>query len=297
MQTKQQIQKLLASAGISPNKRRGQNFLIDLNLMQFLVDTARIHHNDIILEVGPGTGSLTEALAQRAATVISVELDDILAKITARQLEKFKNVNIITNDVLESKNTLDRTVIDALLQARQSHSGRIMLVANLPYSVASPVMLNLVTSLDVVADCMYVTVQKEVAERMAAQAGSKNYGTLSILLSIAGDVKTLRILKPSVFWPEPQIDSAMVSFIRSKKKIRQIKSISLLGDLVALFMQHRRKMLKACTKFASGELEKIHHWQQIFDHCAIDSQQRPEQITPEEFLSLSNICFEHLDSE
>ena len=295
MQTKQQIQLLLASAGISPNKRRGQNFLIDLNLMQHLVDAARIHHNDIVLEVGPGTGSLTEALAERAAAVISVELDEILAMIAAKQLEKFQNIRIINKDVLENKSTINRTVIEAINLARQNHSGRLMLVANLPYSIASPVMINLVTGTDITADCMYVTVQKEVAERMTADAGDKLYGTLSILLSTAGDLKILKTLKPSVFWPEPQIDSAMVSFVRNKKKISQIKSFPLLSSLVALFMQHRRKMMKACTKFATGDLANIHNWQQIFDHCAIDPHYRPEQITPEQFLSLSNMCFEHLD--
>lgn len=172
-----------------------------------------------------------------------------------------------------------------------------MLVANLPYSIASPLMINLVTGSDIIADCMYVTVQKEVAQRMTAKAGDKLYGTLSILLSSAGDLKTFKILKPSVFWPEPQIDSAMISFVRNKQKINQIKSFPLLASLVALFMQHRRKMLKACTKFASGDLAKIHHWQDIFDQCAIDAHKRPEQITPEQFLSLSNTCFEHLNSK
>jgi 16S rRNA (adenine1518-N6/adenine1519-N6)-dimethyltransferase len=296
MQTKQQIQRLLASAGVSPNKRYGQNFLIDLNLMKYLVDSADIHQNDIVLEAGCGTGSLTEALAQRAGGVIAVEFDQTLSRIAGKQLEDYPNVEVIATDVLENKNTINRSVITALQQARQIHTGRLMLVANLPYSVASPVMMNLVTGPDIFADGMYVTVQKEVAERMTATTSDSHYGTLSILLGVAGDLKTLRTLKPTVFWPEPQVDSAMISFVRNKNKASQIKSITLLNSLVSLFMQHRRKMLQACTRFASGQLAQIRDWHQLFEQCAIDPHNRPEQITPEEFLSLANLCFEYLDS-
>ena len=304
MQTKQQIQQLLASAGVWPNKHfgqplpatsRGQHFLIDLNLMRLLIDSARIHNNDIVLEVGCGTGSLTEAIAQQAGKTIAVELDPRLAKIAERELAKAKNVEILQTDILKNKNTISTTVTDALEMARKKHSGRVLLVANLPYNVACPVVLNLITG-PTVADSMYVTVQKEVADRMTAEPGGKHYGTLSIFLSATGDVKTLRVLKPTVFWPQPQVDSAMVSFVRRKGKASRIQNMELFKGVVNLFMGHRRKMLKACSKLATGGLAKIKNWQDIFESASIDPHNRPEQLPAENYIAIANLCYEHLNA-
>jgi len=289
MQTKQKIQQLLASAGVSPNKRRGQNFLIDLNLMQLLVDSAHITTNDIILEVGCGTGSLTEALAERAGHVISIEIDNVLVKIAKAQLAKHQNVEILNIDILESKNTIDPKTIELIKQAKDQFSGRTMLVSNLPYSVASPVMVNLTTG-HITADCMYVTVQKEVAQRMAAAPNTDDYGTLSIYLAATGDIKIQRILKPSVFWPQPQINSAMVAHTRNEEKIKQIHDMELFSQVVSLFMQHRRKMLKPCTKFAEGKLAHVHNWSVIFTDCCIDPHKRPETLTPQDYVAIANLC-------
>jgi 16S rRNA (adenine1518-N6/adenine1519-N6)-dimethyltransferase len=293
MQTKSQIEQLLASAGVEPNKRLGQNFLIDLNLMRLLVDTANISNDDIVLEVGCGTGSLTQALAERAAKVIAVELDETLAKIAARELAEAGNVEVINADILESKNTINRTICDAVELARKGRTGRFLLVSNLPYSVASPLMMNLITR-SIVADAMHVTVQKEVADRMTAAPGDKHYGTLSIHMTATGDVKTERVLKPTVFWPQPQVNSAMISFVRNVEKVSRIQSMGLLGEVINLFMQHRRKMVKACVKFAAGKLAEINNWSEIFERCSIDPHNRPEQLRPEDFISVSNLCREYL---
>ena len=295
MQTKQQIQQLLASAGVLPNKKFGQHFLIDLNLMRLLIDCADIHDNDTVLEVGCGTGSLTQGLAEKAGKVIAVELDQTIAKIAQGELAKEKNVEVLQTDILENKNTISNTVAKAISLARKRYAGRILLVANLPYSVAAPVMLNLVTGPHI-ADGMFVTVQKEVAQRMTAQPGSRDYGILSILLAAAGDIKIERILRPTVFWPQPQVDSAMVSFVRKEEKVGQIKDIHIFSDIVNLFMQHRRKMLRACTRFAAGRLAEIDNWPQILKRCFIDSQQRPEEITPQDYISIANLCTEQLKS-
>ncbi|MCJ7729699.1 MAG: methyltransferase domain-containing protein, partial [Sedimentisphaerales bacterium] len=216
MQTKRQIQQLLASAGITAKKRLGQHFLIDLNLMRLLVDSANISSSDIVLEVGCGTGSLTEAIASLAGKIIAVEIDSNLAKIAKKRLAGTdtcgvvsarlgpdvvsdnsgvvtgsllprvvrENVIILNTDILENKNTISLTVLKSLQTAREKQPGRFLLVANLPYNVASAVMINLVTGpitgppLCGNIDAMYVTVQKEVADRMTAAPGSRDYGTL-----------------------------------------------------------------------------------------------------------------------
>ena len=294
MHTKQQIRQLLASAGIRPNKRLGQHFLIDLNLMQMLTDSAQIQSGDIVLEVGCGTGSLTEQLAGRAGAVYAVEFDAALAEIAKKQLTSNKNVNFLNIDILRNKHTINPIVAEAIESARKNCLGRLLLVANLPFNVASPVILNLVKG-PTIADAMYVTVQKEVARRMTARPGGRDYGILSIFLNAAGDVKMIRTLKPTVFWPTPKVDSAMVTFVRKKTKARQIKSMKIFSELVTLLMQHRRKMLKACIKFAAGELAKIDDWQEIFENCSIDSTTRPQQIPPQGYIAVSNLCCRRLE--
>jgi len=287
MQTKRQIQQLLSSAGVSANRRLGQHFLIDLNLMRLLVDSANIRRDDVVLEVGCGTGSLTEALAEKAGKVVTVELDRHLAAIAEEQLEGMDNVELVNTDALESKHTLSRTVTKTLARARKACPGRVLLVANLPYNVASPVMMNLVAG-PTVADAMYVTVQKEVARRMTAGPGSEDYGTLSILLNAAGDLEMIRTLKPTVFWPQPQVDSAMVGFVRNRAKCERIANRESFTETVHLFMGHRRKTLLACTRLAGEQLAGIADWPGIFEQCRIDPQKRPEQLAAEDYIALAN---------
>ena len=287
MQTKRQIRDLLSSSGVSPNKRLGQHFLIDLNLMRLLVDSANIQKDDVVLEVGCGTGSMTEALAEKAGRVIAVELDKNLSEIAGKQLAGSENVEIINTDILESKNTLSQTITKALGLAGKKCPGRMLLVANLPYSAASPVIMNLITG-PTTADGMYVTVQKEVADRMTTAPASSYYGILSIFMAAAGDVKTIRTLKPAVFWPQPQVDSAMVCFIRNREKSERIDNMELFSETVHLFMGHRRKTLLACSKLARGKLEKINNWKEIFGQCSICPTQRPETLSHDNYIAIAN---------
>lgn len=289
MQTKREIQELLSSAGVRPNKQLGQHFLIDLNLMRLLVDSAGITADDVVLEVGCGTGSLTEGLAERAGKVISVELDRTIARIARTRLAGAANVEIIDTDALESKNTINPTVVGALALARKSCPGRILLVANLPYNIASPLMLNLATG-EVSVDAMYVTVQKEVAERMTAQPGSGDYGSLSIFLAATGSIRRIRVLKPSVFWPRPQVDSAMIVYIHDEAKSGRIRDMKIFSEIVRLFMGHRRKMLSACTKLAGGGLAAVDNWPGILEECSIDPADRPERLRPEDYIAVANLC-------
>jgi len=293
MQSKNQIQQLLKAKGIHPKKRLGQHFLTDLNLMRILVDTAQIQKNDIILEAGCGTGSLTEELTGRAGFVFAVEIDKALFEIAKQQLTGHKNLLLTNADILKNKNTINPGLIKKISAAKQKLTGQFMLVANLPYNIASPLMLNLIAG-PLVADAMYVTVQKEVADRMTAGAGNKNYGTLSVLLSAVGEVKSQRTLKPSVFWPQPKVNSAIVSFVRKKEKAGKIKNMEMLNKLVKLFMQHKRKTLKACTKFAASYLKDIKNWPALFEKCQINPQSRPDQIAPEQYTAIANCCLEFL---
>lgn len=287
MQTKQQIQTLLSQNATGPKRRLGQHFLIDLNLMRMIVDSAGLTAQDVVLEVGCGTGSLTEGLAEVAGRVVAVEVDDTVIDLARQQLADQDHVTILHMDILKNKHTLTPQVQETLDGACHQYPGRFLLVANLPYHVGSPVMINLVLGQRPV-DAMVVTVQKEVGQRMVAGAGSKHYGTLGILLQATGSVEILRILKPSVFWPQPQVDSAMLRYVRNPEKVAAIHDMQCLMDIIDLFIGHRRKMLKACVKQARNRLAKISSWDKIFERCHLDPTLRPEQIPPEGFVQLAN---------
>jgi len=289
MQTKNHIRQLLASAGVAPRRQFGQHFLVDQNLVRLIVDSAHIGPDDVVLEVGCGTGSITQLLAERGGHVVTVEVDRTLAALAQSQLADCDNVELIEADALSNKGALNPAVIEALDRARGSNPGRLLLVANLPYDVASALMVNLVKG-PVVADEMVVTVQKEVADRMEARPNEKSYGALSIFLAATGSVQTLRVLKPSVFWPPPGVDSAVVRFVRDEAKCRRIDRMARLGEVLGLFMGHRRKMLRACAKHAPQSLGNRELWMGLFDACGIDPKQRPETLAPEQYVELANRC-------
>ncbi len=308
MQTKQQIRELLDSAGVRPNKRFGQNFLIDLNLMRLLIDTANIQNNDVVLEVGTGTGSLTEAIAEKAGFCVSVEIDAVLANIAKGQLSDKSNVEIIAADVLKNKFEINPDVIESINRAVARASspynhgqdgratGRFLLIANLPYAAATPLMINLVVGStsspqvgQIIADAMFVTVQKEVADRMTAEAGTKDYGILSILLAATGKARHVRTLKPTVFWPQPKVNSAFISYIRDPQKVKEIKSIEILSEAAGALLQHRRKMLKGCCKLVSSQFEEFKNLEEIIKQLGINPEIRPDNIRPEEFVAISNL--------
>ncbi len=294
MHTKQKIQSLLAGYGVGPNKRLGQHFLMDLNLMRLVVESAQLSADDIVLEVGCGTGSMTEALAQAAGAVIAVEYDRTLAQIATEELKNFSNITLINDDILQNKHHINQNVIDAAVAAaKQKFMGRFMLVANLPYSISSALMMNLIQG-PLIADAMTVTVQQEVAVRMAAEAGDDDYGILSIFMAACGEVRILRKLNRKVFWPAPQVDSAIVRFDRRSDKVRQIKDMKLFRQVVDSLMSHRRKMIKGCIRFAAEPLSKIDNWPKIFDKAQIDSALRPEQLTAPQYIMLANIISEAL---
>jgi len=255
--------------------------------MRLLIDSAGIKSEDAVLEVGCGTGSLTEGLAREARKVVSVEVDQTVARIARGRLAGAENIEIINTDALESKNAINPDVVRALTAARKSCGGRLLLVANLPYNIASPLMLNLVRG-EVIADAMYVTIQKEVADRMTAAPGSGNYGILSIFLGATGEVKSIRTLKPSVFWPRPKVDSAMVGFVRNRAKSERIADMELFSEIVHLFMGHRRKIVLSCCKLADGKLRQIADWGEILENCQISPKRRPETLSPEDYLCIAN---------
>jgi len=173
-QTKHEIEALLASAGMRPRHRFGQNFMIDQNLVRIVADAGMVRPGDLIVEVGPGTGTLTEELLSRGGHVVAVEIDRDLAKLLRERFASRENFQLIEGDALASKHELNPE-LGAVLQSARERGQSTKLVANLPYNVASPLVIELLLA---GVEVLAFTVQKEVAQRMKAPAGSDDYGPL-----------------------------------------------------------------------------------------------------------------------
>jgi 16S rRNA (adenine1518-N6/adenine1519-N6)-dimethyltransferase len=215
MQSIAVIRSLLESRGLRPKHRLGQNFLHDHNHLRNLVARAGVESGDVVLEVGPGTGTLTEALLEAGAEVIAGELDPDMAAILRERIGD--DIALIEADALDRGRTLNPAILDAL-------AGRpFKLVANLPYQAASPLMSCLV--IDHAPDgvggaarggaCLgqWVTIQKEVADRLVAPPGNKTYGPLGIIIQALAEVDRFAVVPPACFWPQPKVTSAMVEIL------------------------------------------------------------------------------------
>jgi 16S rRNA (adenine1518-N6/adenine1519-N6)-dimethyltransferase len=232
-------------AGIQPDTRHGQNFLIDLNLVRLLADSARLEPRDVVLEVGTGTGSLTQLLAQRAGAVVSVEISQELHQLASEELVDYDNVTLLQLDALKNKNRFHPAVLDTLAdRLRAVPDGRPKLVANLPYNIATPVISNLLLT-DVVPHSMNVTIQKELADRITAGPGSKDYGALSVWIQSQCDASVIRVLPPSVFWPRPKVESTILQLLVRPERRRQIANLPFLNSFLRSLFLHRRKFLRS----------------------------------------------------
>lgn len=235
---------LFEQSGLHPRSDLGQNFLIDLNLIDYILEQAELRENDVVLEVGTGTGGLTTGLASRAGAVVSVEIDHRVHAFAKEVAAPYANVTLLNCDVLKNKNALSPAVIEAVTaQLAAGPTRQLKLIANLPYCVATPVISNLVAS-DLPWAAMVVTIQWELAERIRAKPGSEHYSALSVWLQSQCHVKVLRKLRPMVFWPRPQVDSAIVQIVPAPLRRQQIGARAFFHDFLRRVFQQRRKFLR-----------------------------------------------------
>jgi 16S rRNA (adenine1518-N6/adenine1519-N6)-dimethyltransferase len=281
-QTKTEITALLDASGLAANKRLGQHFLIDGNLMHRLVDAAEIERDDVVLEVGPGTGSLTEMLLTRAGHVDAVEVDRGLHDLLTQRLRDASNLTLLHTDVLETKSRTTGAVTDAVRDACMSLNARALLVANLPYHIASPLLVDLVLT-DLPFTSMCFTVQREVAMRIAAAPRSKDYGPLSIVLQVVGAVRRIAAVPRRAFWPVPAVESSLLRMDLAPDRRDRLDALRHLNRVVKACSLHRRKTLghnlRRAFPDAVDALKATGQW---------DLNRRPEDLSTEEWIAFAD---------
>jgi 16S rRNA (adenine1518-N6/adenine1519-N6)-dimethyltransferase len=268
VQTLAQIKQLLAERGLSPRKSLGQNFLIDQNLIRKLVDAAGVGAGSLVLEVGPGTGTLTEELLARGCDIVASELDEGLADLLQERFGGEARFRLVRGDCLASKHELSADVVEAL-------GGRgFVLAANLPYSVATPLMMTLLVDHPRCGG-MFVTIQREVADRLLAGPGGKEYGPLAVVAGALCRVERVAVLPPECFWPRPEVHSAMVSLSRLAEP---------LTDDPAGLARVCRELFARRRKQIGGVLGKDFPWP-----AGVQPRMRAEELTAEQFVALSRV--------
>lgn len=256
-QTRSYLMQLFERHGYHPRTNLGQNFLIDINIIEFVVRSAELTKDDVVLEIGAGTGGMTTFMAHEAGHVISVEIDRNMYQLASEATQNYKNVTLINADALKNKNNFNPVVLEEIQkQLAVNPRRRLKLVANLPYSVATPVISNLVaTELPWVR--MVVTIQHEVGVRMQAKPGDEHYGALSVWLQSQCQVELLKKLGPTVFWPRPKVDSAVVQLIPDPEARARIGNRKFFHDFVRRAFNYRRKFLRSVlVGMYSKQLEK-----------------------------------------
>ncbi len=266
------VGRLLKKHKIRPQKKLGQNFLADSNLIDKLIDALDIYPDEDILEIGSGLGVLTAKLAQQAGRVLAIEKDPRLIAIAQNEFEELKNLKFYEADFL-------KTDLKSIL--KNAHLP-IKVIGNIPYYISSQILFKLLEQAPLF-QCAILTIQKEVALRLTAEVGTKDYGILAILLNSQADCKTLFDLAPEVFIPPPEVTSTAIKITFPDKPLYPIHNPILFKKLVKTAFQQRRKTIKNSLKNILKN-NRIKPW----SSCEIEPELRPEQLTIEQYVTLAN---------
>jgi 16S rRNA (adenine1518-N6/adenine1519-N6)-dimethyltransferase len=288
-QTLAYIKGLLQSRRLIPKNKMGQNFLIDLNLLDLVLRTAELTKEDCVLEVGTGTGSLTTRLSDAAGAVFTVELDREFFELSKQVLAARPNVRQMHGDALAGKNELNPHLVEGWTAlAVEKGLTRRKLVANLPYAIATPLIANLLIS-GVPIERMVVMVQYEVAERMVAMPGTKEFGALAVLLQSIADTQIVRRIAPTNFWPRPEVDSAIVLIKPNSEKAARVPDLkSWRAFLRDLYTQRRKNLRQALSGWPRGRRDKKEVDAKLAA-IGFDGSARAETLTIEQHITLCNV--------
>ncbi len=254
------------------DKKLGQNFLIDENIVRNIVAAAELSDKDTVLEVGPGIGTLTQGLAESGASVVAVELDKRLLPVLDTTLEGYDNVRIVNGDILQV-DIMQTVSVD-----------EFKVCANLPYYITTPIIFALLEK-RLPMERLVAMVQKEVAERMAAKPGGKDYGALSVAIQYYTEPEIAFIVPPSSFIPAPSVDSAVIVCKRREKPPVEVCDEALFFRVVKAAFSLRRKMLNNSLKNMGIKGEQVAKWLEL---AGVDGKRRAETLSLEDFAALTN---------
>lgn len=278
--TPNRTKDIIQRHGFSLKKSLGQNFLIDRNILDKIVQAACLDQTKGALEIGPGIGALTEKLAQTAGKVTAVEIDSRLIPILREVLAPYPNTEVVHGDVLKAD-------LRALFAERFAGIGKVSVVANLPYYVTTPIIMKLLEE-RLPLEHIVVMIQKEVAERMAADPGGKDYGSLSVAVQYYCEPELVCTVPHTVFIPQPNVESAVIRLkVRDEPPV-ETKSESLFFEVVQASFAQRRKTIANNLKARFFDKENREDLMQILQRAGIDPARRGETLSLEEFARLSD---------
>ncbi|MBR4016008.1 MAG: 16S rRNA (adenine(1518)-N(6)/adenine(1519)-N(6))-dimethyltransferase RsmA [Anaerotignum sp.] len=271
--------QIIEANGFSFKKNFGQNFLIDSNILERIAQCAGITKEDCVLEIGPGIGSLTQVLAETAKQVVAVEIDATLIPILSQTLGEYENVEILNQDIL-------KTDIDTIIQ--EKNGGKpIKVVANLPYYITTPILMDLLEK-ERHVESITVMVQKEVAERMQAGPGEKEYGALSVAVQYYCDAHLDMIVQPSCFMPRPKVASAVITLkVLPERKVKTADEALFFHIVKCAFGQRRKTLLNSLFNQGNMELSKA-ELAKILQGLGWDERIRGEALGLAEFAALTD---------
>jgi 16S rRNA (adenine1518-N6/adenine1519-N6)-dimethyltransferase len=271
---------ILEKYGFSFKKSLGQNFLIDTNILHNIIEAAELDKEKAAIEIGPGIGALTEQLGRAAGKVVAIEIDQRLLPILDETLAPYPNIEVVHGDVLE----LD---LHRLITERLAGFNKISVVANLPYYVTTAILMKLLEE-RLPLENIVVMIQKEVADRIAAKPGSKDYGSLSVAAQFYAEAEVAMIVPATVFVPRPNVDSAVIKLSLREKPAVEVADEHLFFRVVrASFAQRRKTLLNNLLHnlFAKDQKDQVI---QVLESVGIDPARRGETLSISEFASLAN---------
>ncbi|MED1786966.1 16S rRNA (adenine(1518)-N(6)/adenine(1519)-N(6))-dimethyltransferase RsmA [Brevibacillus laterosporus] len=278
--TPTRTREVIEKYGFSLKKSLGQNFLTDINILHNIIDAAELSKDKAAIEIGPGIGALTEQLCRAAGKVMAIEIDQRLLPILEETLSPYDNITVVHGDVLK----LD---VAALIEEHLSGCTGVSVVANLPYYVTTPILMGLLES-GIQLDHIVVMIQKEVAERIAAKPGTKDYGSLSVAAQFYAETNIEMIVPASVFIPRPNVDSAVIKLSIRKQPIVEVADEKLFFRIVkASFAQRRKTLLNNLVTNYFGK-EKKELALQALEEANILPSRRGETLSIQEFATLAN---------
>lgn len=282
------LKQIFSSRGIVPNKRFGQNFLIDQKTLLSIPDIAGLKDDDTVLEIGTGTGGLTRLLAERSRHVFTIEVDKKLFELSSDILKFYKNITTIHADVLRTKHELNQDILTLVQNWLRDHKQpHVKVVSNLPYNISTPVIINLLEC-DLPISLMVLMLQKEITDRMTAAPGTREYGILSVIIQLFSEVEVVRTLPPDVFWPRPEVDSAIVRIIcRKEKYAGKITDYSFFKKIIyAIFTSRRKTLLNSLEHLRLPDISRDHMKGVIVD-MHLDEKVRGETLSLDQLILLS----------